>query len=349
MNPAVSAPDPLLLETADRAFAEATRLSATGWSEAAWSRIAEIGLPWLSIPEAAGGTGGSLVDAEAVLALAGRHIVPIPVAETMLVGSWLLAETGHPLPDGPIAVVHDSTGLTLKGSRLSGTASNVAWAGHADLVVSVVNDESGAPTVVVVNAARVDVTLHDDLAGRPRDTVSFADVASWTVLAPASVTAERMGARRQLGAVALIAGAIEQLAALTFTYAGTREQFGKPINRFQSVQQHLVTIEQQSALVAMASRQAAYAAATTDDAALEVGAAAVIAAQAVTIAVRAAHQAHGAIGLTREYALDLLVRNLLAWRAEHLSPREDARRIGRASARGDADRLYPLTPPGALR
>src|ERR1700728_969704 len=42
-----------------------------GFAPAAWDTVAEAGLPWISVPEAAGGEGGDLADALAVLRLAG--------------------------------------------------------------------------------------------------------------------------------------------------------------------------------------------------------------------------------------------------------------------------------------
>ena len=50
-----------------------------------------------------------------------------------------------------------------------------------------------------------------------------------------------------------------------------------------------------------------------------------------TACVRAAYQAHGAIGLTREYALQRLARRLLVWRDEDgLGPAS----VGPAGGRG---------------
>src|ERR1700735_2766355 len=92
--------DPLLIETATRAFAatatpQAVRQAATDrWAAKMWPAAAEIGLPWISVPESAGGAGGSVADAVAVLGVAGRHAVPLPLAETGLLSGWLLAASG---------------------------------------------------------------------------------------------------------------------------------------------------------------------------------------------------------------------------------------------------------------
>src|ERR1700744_4866758 len=103
--------DDVLLDTTEKAFAtvctfEAVQAAqARGWAPDVWDVAASIGLPWIGIPEAAGGTGGTLEDALAVLQIAGAHAAPIPLAETGLWAGWLLAEAGLPLGDGPLTVV----------------------------------------------------------------------------------------------------------------------------------------------------------------------------------------------------------------------------------------------------
>ena len=89
--------DPLLLETAERAFADTCTHEAIqaaerdGWAPTIWDTAAGIGLPWIGVPDAAGGAGGTVADGVAVLGVAGRHAAPIPLAETGLLAGWLLA------------------------------------------------------------------------------------------------------------------------------------------------------------------------------------------------------------------------------------------------------------------
>ena len=89
--------DPLLLDTAERAFADTCTHEAIqaaerdGWAPTVWDTAAGIGLPWIGVPDAAGGAGGTVADGVAVLGVAGRHAAPIPLAETGLLAGWLLA------------------------------------------------------------------------------------------------------------------------------------------------------------------------------------------------------------------------------------------------------------------
>src|SRR5262249_2973726 len=139
--------DALLLETADRAFADTCSHDALqaaerdGWAPRVWDTAARIGVPWLGVGEAAGGTGGSLVDAGAGLAVAGRHAAPIPLAETGLLAGWLLASAGLAIPPGPTTVVpgRPDDDLRLDGTRLHGSAHRVAWARACERVVAVID------------------------------------------------------------------------------------------------------------------------------------------------------------------------------------------------------------------
>ena len=92
--------DSLLTDTVGEIFAavctdDALRAAERdGFAPAAWDAVAEAGLPWISVPEAAGGEGGDLADALAVLRLAGYHGLPLPLAETGVLAGWLLATSG---------------------------------------------------------------------------------------------------------------------------------------------------------------------------------------------------------------------------------------------------------------
>src|SRR5581483_9202662 len=92
--------DPVLIETATRAFSEMVTpdslsdAESTGWADDMWKVASGIGLPWISVPEASGGVGGSISDAVAVLQMAGSYAVPLPLAESGLLAGWLLSVAG---------------------------------------------------------------------------------------------------------------------------------------------------------------------------------------------------------------------------------------------------------------
>jgi acyl-CoA dehydrogenase len=312
----------------------------TGWAPAAWKAVAEMGLPWIGVPEAAGGQGGTLADALSVLRVAGGHALPLPLAETGLLGGWLLASAGLAVPEGPLTVVPASADLRYDGSTLSGTAARVPWARSAERLVVLVPGQ-----VLLVDPALLRVVPRTNLAGEPRDTLEL-DAVVPEAAAPTPLTRQDLMVRGALTRVALIAGALDRVQTTTLRYTQEREQFGKPLNRFQAVQEHLVHVGQQRALVGTALDVAARET-ERGAGAWETACAKSLAAEAVHVATRAAHQAHGAMGMTQEYSLHQATRRLWSWRREYGDgPTWDAW-LGRLVVERGADGLYPLITGGS--
>jgi hypothetical protein len=74
----------------------------------------------------------------------------------------------------------------------------------------------------------------------------------------------------------------------------------------------------------------------------QVAAAKSVAADAATIATAAAHQAHGAMGMTQEYPLHILTRRLWAWTREYGTGTQSADELGAIVASAGAGALWPL-------
>lgn len=342
-----SASHVLVEETVDRLLAELSTPPAVEqaeldrWSAPIWDALAASGFAWVGVPEAAGGSGGSLLDAVAVLRQIGRHAAPVPVAETGILAGWLLSEAGLEIPPGPATVVSDPAAVTMEGGRLAGTAI-VAWGAAADRIVALV--ASGRDRVVVaVRPEQVEVTKGANLAGEPRDRVAFdlalADVEH--AEAPAGVDAAALAARGVLTRVAMAAGALEAMSQMTIDYTNERHQFGKPVSTFQAVQGHLITVAQCAVRLSMASDLATRALAR-GDVGIEIPAAKVIADEVSVLGTRAAHQAHGAMGVTREYPLHHLSRRLWAWRHEYGSAAQWRRNLGAQVISAGPEQLFPL-------
>src|SRR5260221_9961154 len=93
--------DTLVLDAADRLFADHATTALVNaaeddeWPQALWRAIDDAGFP-----DALGGLG-ELPDAMAILRAAGRHAVPLPLAETMLARLALRA-AGMKVPGGPL-------------------------------------------------------------------------------------------------------------------------------------------------------------------------------------------------------------------------------------------------------
>jgi acyl-CoA dehydrogenase len=116
-----------------------------------------------------------------------------------------------------------------------------------------------------------------------------------------------------------MAGALERVLELTVQYAGEREQFGRPIARFQAVGQMLAELAGEHA-AARAATDVAVRRAEAEGPVAAAGAIAVAkvrAGQAAGLGAELAHQVHGAIGYTDEHRLHHVTRRLWSWRDEH--------------------------------
>jgi acyl-CoA dehydrogenase len=330
----------MLLESATRLFADHVndRLLAAakrdGWSADLWQTLEQAELPLISIPEEAGGAGGTLSDAAAVLRVAGRHTVPVPLAETGMLAGWMLAASGLSVPRGALAAgpVRDADGVTARRRggawQLSGTLARVPWARIASRLVLLADGPNGA-IVACVDPARSRVTPGENLAGEPRDEVALDGVAAETAApAGAGVNRDTLKLRGALSRSLLMAGALERALELAVEYAQQRVQFGRKIGQFQAIQQELARLGGESAVAIAAALSAAGVMERGGDTLLAVASAKIRTADAAREGALIAHQVHGAIGVTNEYALHHATLRLWAWREEFGNEAHWAMRLG---------------------
>jgi len=275
--------------------------------------------------------------------------VAMPFAETSLLGGWLMARAGVELdPDNPVTAAPGLPGdsLRLENGRLLGRVSRVPAAHRSPLLLAVVADEEGTQQIVGLRLEDARLAAGANVAGEPRfDVIVDARRPAFAVPAPAGADDE-FRARGALSRVAMTAGALEAVTDLTIRYTKEREQFGGPIGRFQAVQQHVVSCAQGSELVRMACWQAV-AACGLGASWFEIAAAKVLACEEAMAVARASHQAHGAIGYTREYALHRFTTRLWSWAAEYGDAGQWSAWLGEKVAEHGADGLYPLITAGS--
>lgn len=308
-----------------------------------WDEMEELGLTLASVPEEAGGQGGSLIDALTVLRASGRHAVPLPLAETSVLAGWILAEAGLPVGAGPstVAPVRSTDRLELTrsgdGARLSGRAPRIPWGRSAARIVALANDEEGRLFAAGVEPSAVGVVDGRNLAAEPRDTIEFVDVlVEAGAFAPLPLDRDAVLLRGALSRAVLMLGALERTRDLAVAYSKDRVQFGRPIARFQAVQHLLAQIARDVAVVRAAVELAVSAAAEDDGSGwLEIASAKIVAGRAARSVSAQAHQVHGAIGVTKEYSLSILTRRLWSWRDEFGSEAQWSQRIGDAAWRDE--------------
>lgn len=158
--------------------------------------------------------------------------------------------------------------------------------------------------------------------------VAVPDLAIAALIAP--------DALQPAATVSLMAGAMGQALALSIEHVNTRQQFGRPLGKFQAVQQALAVMacEVRAVEAAAAALAARLDVAGLDPAAadFEMAAAKLRANQAVGVVTAIAHQVHGAIGFTAEYELNRVTIPLMRWRGEHGNDAYWAARLGRQVA-----------------
>jgi len=322
--------------------------AGSGWDAALWRALEDTGLTLAGSPEEAGGSGGDLLAAAGIAAAAGAAAAPVPLAETLAAG-MLLARAGLTIPPGPLTVaVARERGATLPRVPYGRLATTVA-AGSGE----------GGDWLAVIAPADRDETGQSgtgrNLAGEPRDEVALGGAAE--VHAAPTGTADYARRLLRLFRSLLIAGAAQRALDLTVTYVQEREQFGRPLAKFPTVQQELARMAGEVALIAAATQAAVAAEASlpeedglpaedglaAGDAVSAVLAAKAQASHGAGIVAAIAHQLHGAIGTTEEHRLRLTTTRLWSWRDEDGSEAECFAELGRAAlgAATQAGGLWP--------
>jgi len=326
------------------------------WPAGLWNALEESGLTLTWVSDELGGAGAEMADGFAVLKVAGEFATPVPLAETLLAG-WLLAKAGMQVPMGPMTAASgpEAAPIVLKGGRLEGSARAVPFARNADHIAVLAHEAGPAPdkearVVAIVRAGACTIIPGTSLAGEPADDVSFDAVAPVTVAsAPIGLDEVALQAFGAAVRCTQMAGALQRILDQSVQYALEREQFGRPIAKFQAIQHALAELAGEAAAAGAAAEAAAEAvsaegALTADgwsDAALaEIATAKVRVGEAATKGAAIAHQTHGAMGFTYEHSLHHRTRRLWAWRDEFGNEAEWSIRLGEMVAKRGADDLW---------
>lgn len=249
-----------------------------------WAEIRESGFLDALLPEDAGGAGLPLDEFHPLALACGEAALPAPFAETA-VARWLLARRGAAAPaDAAIILAPPSAILPL-----------AAHATHA-LVPR--------PTNGTQHWSLVPVRLTGE---DPFHCGGGSIDASAPALLEVPSDGEDLLVIAAALAAARMAGGMARLITMAVEHANTRQQFGRPLAKFQAIQHQLAVMAEQLVSATTASRiglsgggfdplRTAVAKCRTSEAAHDVTA--------------IAHAVHGAIGATADYDLQLHIRRL---------------------------------------
>lgn len=112
---------------------------------------------------------------------------------------------------------------------------------------------------------------------------------------------------------AQMAGALQKVLEMSLQYANDRQQFGRPLAKFQAIQHQLAVMAEQVMAARMAA-QLGCQSATLQPQVMNVAVAKARANEAAVEVAALAHSIFGAIGFTAEHDLQLYTRRLHAWR-----------------------------------
>jgi len=182
-----------------------------------------------------------------------------------------------------------------------------------------------------------------NLANEARDTLLLDDIA---VPGEAVRTAPPACAEGFLLFGALVraqqmVGAMERCLDYAIAYAMERQQFGRPIGKFQVVQHMLADAAGQYAAAAAAAELAAEACGNADFG-FAVAIAKARVGEAAGKVAEVCHQVHGAIGFTQEHPLHFATRRLWSWRDEFGHETYWQERIGRLVCSAGGEALWPM-------
>jgi alkylation response protein AidB-like acyl-CoA dehydrogenase len=265
-----------------------------------WDALQSSGFLDVLVPEHVGGAGLGWSSAWQVLFAAGRHGLPLPVGATLYARAVMADLKAQPRREI----------ITMSG-----------FVQHGPDGVMLVRDLPAARL-----ATHAMVQDHDTIYLLPLSEAMLTDVggpgcfdaqASWArsvVNQSVMATAPRdlLTPGLALALAAQIAGAADRAMALTLQHANQRTQFGKPIGKFQAVQQQLA----QMAEWVFSARMASQIGAQSEDWQVAALPAAIAKTQTSAVApaiAEVAHAVHAAIGITAEYDLQIYTRRLYEW------------------------------------
>lgn len=268
-----------------------------------WEQLEATGLADALLSEDAGGAGLGLGQVFGVLEQCGAHALPLPLGETM-VARALLAQAGVARPAGSIALA--------RGEHLA----------NGGLRCALVRSGQVAAAVLVQTGTEWRLLNTADAQGAAQ-ALALDAALTWTAVqvqaAPAVEVNGALDVRTLQASVvaAQMAGALSSVFQRSLQYANERQQFGRPIGKFQAIQHQLAVMSEHVFAARMAAQlgcSAGHDGMGVVPDRLRVATAKARCSEAALVVSELAHAIHGAIGFTEEYDLQLFTRRLHAWR-----------------------------------
>ena len=308
-----------------------------GYADEVWNKMAELGWMGLTVPEAYGGAGLSLVDLVVVLEEMGKVVLPGPFFSTVALGGLCVQAAGSEeqkkallpgLASGQTTLTlacleenarWDEAGINLSAEQngsgyvLNGVKLFVPDAHVADHIICAARTSEGVTLFLLdrqqaglgtrllksMDQTRKLCAVTLDKVHIGADALLGAPGQGWDILS-------RVINQSKVALSAEMCGGAQQVLDMSVEYAKVREQFGRPIGSFQAIQHKCADMLVQVEGAKSATYYAAWAVSNeTPDAALAAAMAKAYCSDAYRQVTSEGIQVHGGIGFTWEHDLHI--------------------------------------------
>jgi len=264
-----------------------------------WMQLSEMGLPLGMVDESSGGLGLDEIAMTGIVEELGRHLVPLPIVETMVVAAPLLVAAGEWRLLEKLTGGATTATCSLDGTRL------IPYP-QSDLALI----RDGEQVVILENLPEQVTPRNTTDRSRP---IGYVTSLIQTRRLPIDADLQRLASWRGIQATsACLLGIADQMLQLTVKYVSVRQQFGKPVGSFQAVKHRLADVAIDLELTRSMVYAAGWALAAGEPLAeRDVRAAKAMASELAVATAKACLHSHGGIGYTTEYDLSLWMKR--AW------------------------------------
>ena len=233
--------------------------SESGFDEAGWKEMAELGWAGLALPEEWGGQGLGAVELAILFEEMGYALAPSPMLSNTIAGLALAAGGSdeqkerwlRPLAEGslrgtPALIDADGSAEPMQfsmraGDVLTGTKTLVLDAGSADFFLVATAD--GGRHLVEKGAGGVTVTAEESIDPTRRlFSVRFDGVRPESTLSGSGEDYHPVFHRACVALAAESTGLAQRALEMSVEYAKDRQQFGRPIGAYQAVSHRLTNM-----------------------------------------------------------------------------------------------------------
>jgi acyl-CoA dehydrogenase len=296
----------------------------TGVEGKGWRLLTEAGLDRVGLPEELGGSGGDLSDAVTVIVRAAQAGLSVPGPEALVLVSHLAARFHTPVHEGLVtmAVLDGDVAPEGSGLRVRGSANAVPWGAHCEKLWALIPADPESVALVVLDRSESTATPVRELPDPRADVLVDVSVHAARVYRLDDEIVDQVFFLGAFARSCQLLGAMRACLSASTDYVRERHQFGKPLAAHQVVRHQVVSMVNEvaaaEAAVAHATGMLAGIGSSVSERALvAVASAKIQTSQGALQVARAAHQLHGALGLTAEHPLHAFSTRIWAWRDEY--------------------------------